>query len=214
VAEARIPESPAQVYDVLGEGYEDVFGEQPGAAAAIAHLLTLLPEPVRVLDVGSGTGRPVAATIAAAGHAVTGYDVSRTMVSLARERVPAARFELAEMRSLEFEPDSWEVVLAFFSMLQMPRADQDTMITRFARWLAPGGHLVLATVPTDADGRTGEWMGHWMRTFSFPVPDLRQRLENAGLEIEREDIVDFAPDSEHADAEPQVYFTARKATRD
>lgn len=210
MAEPRLPETPAQVYNALGQAYEEVFGEQPGAGAAIAHLLSLLPGKARVLDVGSGTGRPVAATIAAAGHDVTGYDVSEKMVELARERVPAARFELADMRELDFEPGSWDVVVAFFSMLQLPRADQEAMIGRFATWLAPGGHLVLATVPSDANGRAGEWMGHWMQTFSYPVPVLRQLLANAGLRIVREHVEDFTPDSEQADAEAQVYLTVRK----
>jgi ubiquinone/menaquinone biosynthesis C-methylase UbiE len=104
MADSRSPESAALVYNALGQAYEAAFGHQPAASAALAHLLPLLPERARVLDVGAGTGWPVAATVAAAGHNVTGYDFSETMVSLARKRVPAARFELAEMRELAFGP--------------------------------------------------------------------------------------------------------------
>jgi len=210
MADPRTPESAAQVYDDLGQVYEDAFGHQPAVGTALDHLLTLLPVRARVLDLGSGTGSPVAVTVAAAGHDVTGYDVSEKMVGLARTRVPGARFERADMLTLDFSDGSWDAVLSFFSMLQLPLCDQAAMLTRLARWLAPGGYFVLATVPSDKDGRMGEWMGHWVQTFSYGLPALRQCIESSGLRIVREDLVDFVPASDKADPEPQVYLTARK----
>jgi SAM-dependent methyltransferase len=206
------PSPAAQLYDALGQEYEAAFGEQPGVGTVLADLLPRLPSRARVLDLGAGTGRPVASAVAALGHDVTGYDVSQTMVDLARGRVPGARFELADMRTLAFADGSWDAVLTMFSMLQLPQADQRDMVARIARWLTPGGFYVLATVPhpPDCNGRVGEWMGHTVETFSFPVPILRQLIDDAGLRLVREDVVEFAPASDQADVEPQVYMTARK----
>ncbi|OXM44282.1 SAM-dependent methyltransferase [Amycolatopsis thailandensis] len=206
----RIPETAEQLYNALGQDYEDAFGHQPALGATLQHLLDLLPRPATILDVGSGTGALVALTCTQAGHYVTGCDVSDTMITLSRARVPTARFIKKDMRDLTFDDGSWDVVLAFFSMLQLPRTDQDAMISRFAQWVAPGGYVVLATVPRDNPGRVGEWMGHWVQTFSYPVDVLRQRIEDTGLEIVREDLVDFIPATDQAHPEPQVYFTARK----
>jgi ubiquinone/menaquinone biosynthesis C-methylase UbiE len=209
MTESRVPVSAAEVYDDLGGAYEEAFGHQP-SSAALDHLVEVLPPGSRVLDLGSGTGWPVAATVAAAGHEVMGYDVSETMVRLARERVPAARFDRADMRTLDFTPGAWDAVLVFFSMLQLPRPEQDAMVAKVARWLAPGGYCVLGTVPSDIDGVTAEWMGHWIQVYSYSIPVLRQRFEEAGLRIVREDLVHFEPKTPDAAPEPQVYLTARK----
>lgn len=82
--------SAADVFDEVGARYEEVFGRVPGQLAALDWLTARLAPGARVLDVGSGTGRPAAEALARAGCAVTGIDVSAHMVDLARSRVPQA----------------------------------------------------------------------------------------------------------------------------
>ncbi|UOX89102.1 methyltransferase domain-containing protein [Amycolatopsis sp. FBCC-B4732] len=204
------PESAAEVFDALGTDYEHAFRNLAEQRAALTALAERLPAGARVLDLGSGTGRPVAEQLAAAGCAVTGYDVAPKMVEIARAQAPAARFELGDMRELSFEDGSWDAITAFFSMLQLPRADQETMIGRLARWLKPGGLLVFATVPADVDGVDIVFMGHPVRASSFAADALAERLRAAGLEIVREEQALFVPDHPDAGPEPHVYLTARK----
>ncbi|WIY06399.1 methyltransferase domain-containing protein [Amycolatopsis mongoliensis] len=204
------PETAAEVFDALGEDYEHAFRNLAEQRAAITALAERLPAGAAVLDVGSGTGRPAADLLTAAGCAVTGYDVAPKMVDLARARVPAARFEVGDMRELSFETATWDAVTAFFSMLQLPRADQETMLGRFADWLKPGGLLVFATVPADVDGVDIVFMGHPVRASSFTAEALTGKLRAAGLEIVREEQALFVPDHPAAGPEPHVYLTARK----
>ena len=82
------PLSAAVLFDAIGTGYEDAFGRPPVVDRAVQELLRRLPPGARVLDVGSGTGKPVAADLTAAGHAVTGLDVSSTMIEIARDEQP------------------------------------------------------------------------------------------------------------------------------
>jgi SAM-dependent methyltransferase len=49
-----------------------------------------LPPPAAVLDIGCGSGRPVAAYLVERGYAVTGIDIWPTQIELARRRVPDA----------------------------------------------------------------------------------------------------------------------------
>ncbi|WP_439382974.1 class I SAM-dependent methyltransferase [Amycolatopsis lexingtonensis] len=204
------PESAAEVFDALGKDYETAYRTATAQRAAITDLLADLPPEAKVLDLGAGTGRPTAELLVAAGHDVTGYDVAPKMVELARTQVPAARFELGDMRELSFEPGSWDAITAFFSMLQLPRTDQETMIGRLAGWLKPGGLLLFATVPADVDGVDIVFMGHPVRASSFTADALAERLRGAGLEIIREEQAEFVPDHPGAAAEPHVYLTARK----
>ncbi|MEV6626472.1 class I SAM-dependent methyltransferase [Amycolatopsis sp. NPDC051106] len=204
------PETAAEVFDALGKDYELAFRNLAEQRAALTALAERLPAGATVLDLGSGTGRPTADLLTAAGHAVTGYDVAPKMVELARTQVPAARFEVGDMRELSFEAGTWDAVTAFFSTLQLSRADQETMLGRFAAWLKPGGFLVFATVPADVDGVDIVFLGHPVRASSFPADVLAEKLRAAGLEIVREEQALFVPDHPEAGPEPHVYFTARK----
>ncbi|MCR6485707.1 class I SAM-dependent methyltransferase [Amycolatopsis sp. OK19-0408] len=204
------PETAAEVFDALGTDYEHAFRTATAQRDAITDLLAALPPRAGVLDLGAGTGRPTAELLAGAGHDVTGYDVAPKMVEIARAQVPAARFELGDMRELTFDAGSWDAITVFFSMLQLPRADQETMIGRFAQWLKPGGRLVFATVPADVDGVDIVFMGHPVRASSFTAEAVAGLLRAAGLEIVREELAEFVPDHPGATPEPHVYLTARK----
>jgi len=89
--------SAAELFDALGKDYETAFEGCTAQREEIEWLLDELPERARVLDVGSGTGRPAAELLTAAGHEVTGVDVSPKMVEIARAQAPGARFELADV---------------------------------------------------------------------------------------------------------------------
>jgi SAM-dependent methyltransferase len=204
------PETAAEVFDALGTDYEHAFRNLAGQRAALTDLLGRLPATAQVLDLGAGTGRPTAELLAAAGHDVTGYDVAPKMVEIASAQVPAARFELGDLRDLSFEDGAWDAITAFFPMLQLSRADQEETIARLAEWLKPGGLLVFATVPADVDGVDIVFMGHLVRASSFTADALAEKLRAAGLEIVREEQAVFTPEHPGAGPEPHVYLTARK----
>ena len=203
-------ETAAEVFDALGKDYETAFPDQHGRRAVLEWLLARLPVGATVADLGSGTGRPVAETLAAAGHDVTGYDVSAKMVEIARAQVPAARFERADLRALALPAGSRTVVTAFFSLLQMTRAELDAVLAKAAGWLVPGGFFVLGTVAADADGVEFSFLGHPIRASSYPPETFVSRLEGAGLEIVYQDLVRY--ESSHPDVRPedQLYLVARR----
>src|SRR4051794_34840481 len=59
-----------------------------------------LPTGAAVLDLGCGSGRPVAQYLAEQGLRVTGVDSSPTMISLCRGRLPDQEWIVADMRGL------------------------------------------------------------------------------------------------------------------
>ena len=56
--------SAAELFDGLGLAYEEAFSRLPAQWEAVDWLAGRLPSGARVLDVGSGTGRPVAERLA------------------------------------------------------------------------------------------------------------------------------------------------------
>jgi SAM-dependent methyltransferase len=200
----------AEVFDSLGKDYETAFAGFAAQREELEWLLGELPRQARVLDIGSGTGRPAADLLSAAGHDVTGFDVSPRMVEIARAQVPAASFEVADLRELSYPPESWDAVVAFFPLLQLTRREIDAALARFADWLVPGGVFLMATVPADVEGVEIEFMGQAVTVSSYPQDVYRQKLAGLGLDVVRERMVEFQPDHVTAGPELDLFLAARK----
>jgi ubiquinone/menaquinone biosynthesis C-methylase UbiE len=200
----------AAVFDALGATYEKAFAHSEAHLASLEWLLGQLAPGSRILDVGSGTGRPTASTLAAAGHEVLGVDVSAVMVDLAARQVPQAVFRHADIRELPLERGSFDAVCVYFSLLQMTRAEQSEVLGRLARALRPGGSLVLATVPADVEDLAIEFMGQPVRATSFAAEDVVAVARGAGLTVESEQFVEFTPDHPEGAAEPHLFLYCRR----
>ena len=62
--------------------------------------IAMLPQGASVLDLGCGSGNPVARHMAANGLKVTGVDSSRTFIALCRDRLPAHTWIVGDMRAV------------------------------------------------------------------------------------------------------------------
>lgn len=146
--------------------YELGFGQNKGLLAFLDLTIPLLPPGSRVLDAGCGTGRPVAVRLAAAGHAVTGIDVSHAMVALSRQAVPSGRFHVADMRAFVPPPPApeggvdgkppgsddgylYDAVFNILSLFVLSREDIEALMTKWAGWLRPGGLLCICTIAAE-----------------------------------------------------------------
>ena len=68
----------------------------------LAGLRDRLPGSSHVLDIGCGCGIPVARHLTAAGHQVTGIDISDIQIERARQLAPGATFIRADATELDF----------------------------------------------------------------------------------------------------------------
>jgi SAM-dependent methyltransferase len=170
----------------------------------------LVPEPGRAtLELGSGEGR-VTRDLASRGHRVTAVDASPTLLAAAEEAMPDAEYVLADAADLPFADDSFDLVVAYNSLIDiqdMPGAVRET-----ARVLTPGGRFCICVTHPLADAGlfevraedapfviTGSYldsrrvackvtredgleMTFW--GWSYPLSDYTRALEEAGLAIE------------------------------
>ena len=162
--------------------------EGSGYAYWLARLTRRLAPGARVLDAGCGNGLPVARELAIA-FEVTGIDLSPVQVERARALVPGARFEVADMATAEFAGGAFDAIAAFYSIINVPRAEHPGLLGRFAGWLAPGGWL-LAVVGRDPwTGIEDNWRGVPGARMYYSQADVakyRAWFADAGLEIAEE----------------------------
>lgn len=200
----------AAAFDALGAEYEKAFAGSRTHRHSLEWLLERLAPGSRVLDVGSGTGRPTAETLAAAGHEVLGVDVSPVMVDLATRQVPTASFRCADIRDVPLADGSFDAVCVYFSLLQLDRREQADLVRRLVRVLTPRGYLVLATVPLDVEGVDATFMGQPVRVTSFTAQGLADLAEAAGLEVLAQEASLFTPVHPDARAEPHLFLHCRR----
>lgn len=204
------PRTAAAVFDALGTEYEEAFAGSAAHRASLEQLLEVLPPHSRVLDIGSGTGRPTAQTLTEAGHTVLGVDVSPVMVDIAARQVPAAEFRCADVRELPLEEGGFDAVCVYFALLQMSREEQAEVFRVAGRVLRPGGHLAVATVPLDVEGVSGTFMGQPVEVTSFGEDEFTTMVEGAGFTVLSRESSMFVPALPAAVPEPQMFLLARR----
>jgi SAM-dependent methyltransferase len=181
---------------IIAEGYDamaDRFGEwQRGITGStrlekLDELLALLPERPGVLELGSGAGVRSTRILAERGR-LTGVDISAEQVRRARERVPGATFIRADFTEIALEPKSFDAVVAFHVLNHVPQRELSPLLRRIAAWLRPGGYLLATFGARDNPGWRGEWLGVEMFFAGFAPKTNRRLVEEAGLEVLREEL--------------------------
>jgi ubiquinone/menaquinone biosynthesis C-methylase UbiE len=178
-------------YDVLSARYDEAYDGETKYREWLDEILSRLPSHSRVLDLGCGSGVPVALTLAEAGHQVTGVDLSEVQVSRARTRVPAVTFIQADATKLNLPAASFDAVLSFYALIHIPLDEQQSLLQRIAEWLRPGG-LFVATIGSSAwTGAEENWLGGdvpmwWSQA---DAATTRTWIESAGFVVEREEFI-------------------------
>ncbi|WP_017546369.1 class I SAM-dependent DNA methyltransferase [Nocardiopsis prasina] len=198
----------ANAFDTIGERYDEAFPNKEGQEDCVRRLLSLLPPNAQVLDLGSGTGLPTARQLVSSGAQVTGFEISEEMIALARQNVPEARFRRADIVDLDPVECSYDAIVAFFSLLCLPKERIPQALGRVRASLAPGGLVCLSMVEADLDDQPISFLGNEIRVSAYPRDELREVVERAGLIIEDERVVSYNPDGAHP--EVQIFLTCRR----
>ncbi len=96
-----------------------------------------------VCNMGCGPGH-VAQYLHERGMHVLGTDVSPGMVEQARQLNPGIEFQQGNMSSLDVENEAWGGIVAFYSIIHIPRAEVISVLREFRRVLRPNGLLLLS----------------------------------------------------------------------
>lgn len=97
----------------------------------------------RLLDVGCGTGH-WSFFFANLGYQVTGIDIAREMIAVARSVPSGCSFQVADARELPFKDASFDVV-AMMAALEF-LTDPEMGLREMARCAKPGGILLIGTL--------------------------------------------------------------------
>jgi SAM-dependent methyltransferase len=128
-----------------------------------------------VLDLGCGSGALLTRRLAKR-FRVTGVELSTRMVELARRNVPNAAFVRGDMASVEFAPESFDGVSAFYSLIHLPPGELPALLRKVAAWLKPRG-LFVASMGSGEDPGGSRKIG-WEGSPCTSRATLRRRTRN------------------------------------
>jgi cyclopropane fatty-acyl-phospholipid synthase-like methyltransferase len=175
-------------YDMIAaEWHESRSGFR--AKGYVDMILERLKPESTILDLGCGTGRPIAEYLMQCGFRVVGVDRSEKMLEIAHEVVPEAELLLSDM--LDAEPGhDFAAAIVWDSLFHLERSHHRTIFRKLHEWIEPGGWLLLSAGGSGDEGFTSEMFGQTF-FYSGHEPEVTiELLRGEGFEIDRWEIDD------------------------
>jgi ArsR family transcriptional regulator len=166
-----------------GADWDEMRALNLPAAAVETALLSLMPESssLRLLDIGTGTGRVLELLASRIGQGV-GVDASKAMLALARSRLaraglPHCSVRLADMYRLPIADAAFDV--AVMQMVLHYAEDPPGVLAEAARVLRPGGRLIVIDLAPHGRKELLSRLAH--RWPGFTDVAMRGLLADAGM---------------------------------
>jgi len=171
----------SDLYQRHADAWSRDRGEKVPEKAWLDRLLVLLPSQPTVLDLGCGSGTPIARYLAEHGCQVTGVDASSAMVTISATRLPQHQWHVGDMRALALNRQ-FDGIIAWDSFFHLPQADQRAMFPVFTAHAAPGAALMFTSGPS-AGEQIGAYRGEPLYHASLDADEYRQLLHDNGFGV-------------------------------
>ena len=143
--------------------------------------LALIPSGGSVLDLGCGTGKPIARYFGKRGYTVTGVDSSPSIVSMFRALLPGQRAFVADMREWSLT-EGFDGIIAWDSFFHLNLADQRRMFPIFRTHSAPCAALMFTSGPACGES-IGSLAGEPLYHASLDPAEYRELLAHDGFAV-------------------------------
>jgi SAM-dependent methyltransferase len=196
------PADTHAAYETAAEGYDRTRSRAFFEGRWIARFADMLPGGGTVLDLGCGTGEPIAGWFLREGFRLTGLDFSEAMLGIARARFPGGDWRQGDMRRLDL-PERFDGIIGWDSFFHLTPDEQRGCLPRLARHLVPGG-ILMVTVGPEAGEVAGQVDGRPVYHASLSPAEYASLLEAARMRL-----VAFMAEDPHCDF--HTVLMARKA---
>ena len=199
-------------YDAVAVDYATTFGDDLARLPLDRDMLDTALAAARgdgwILEAGCGPA-PAARYLSDRAPQLLGVDLSNAMLAVAGARNPSLRRAQADIRRLPLRDGCCTLVIAYYSLQHVPRAELGSAMVELRRVLGDDGLLVMATHLGDGDVQTDEFLGHRISTVAgclYHRQELIGLLTAAGFRLEDERQRGPLP---HEHDSPRIYLLAR-----
>ena len=176
-------------YDTVARDYAAAFASElaakPFDRALLDDFAAAAGPHGPIWDVGCGAAGHVTRYLADRGADVVGVDLSSASIEVARLCQPQLRFDIADMRALPAADSALAGIVAFYSVIHLPKAEMPTVLAEFGRVLRPGGRLLIAMHGGSGEVEASDWFGHGVevRASLWSLDELAAAIEAGGFAI-------------------------------
>jgi trans-aconitate methyltransferase len=141
----------------------------------------LMPPGATALDIGCGTGEPIARYLIERGYDVTGVDSSPEMIAICNGHFPHLDWHVADMRALTLNRN-FNGVLAWDSFFHLCPDDQRRMFPVFRKHSAAHAALMFTSGPSHGEA-TGTYQGEPLYHASLDSAEYHALLDGNGFDV-------------------------------
>jgi SAM-dependent methyltransferase len=181
-----VPSDSDRIIDLYERNAHNYIADRRGVgwdeSAWLDRFIALLPQPGSILDIGCGSGEPIARYLIDRNFTVEGVDASPTLISVCRERFPKQCWHVADMRNLALG-GTFQGLLAWDSFFHLCHDDQRRMFPIF-RLHAASGAALMFTSGTSHGVAIGSYHGEPLYHASLAPEEYCALLEGNGFRVE------------------------------
>ena len=183
----------------------DEYRRMRGVNPCIVDFANHLKTGAKMLDIGCGTGYPIADYLSEQGFFVTGIDISEKMIEKAKAyEIKNAEFFVEDILTFQ-SAEKYDGIIAFDSIWHIPAQQQQNIYRIIASLIEDGGYF-LFTHGKSKGSVSGRMFGEEFHYSSLDAGRVRELLDENGFEIVRWE-VDF---KEETTGDRELLVVARK----
>jgi 2-polyprenyl-3-methyl-5-hydroxy-6-metoxy-1,4-benzoquinol methylase len=169
-------------YDLIAADFAKLRSEFNTEKKYLDLLISYLTPPAKILDVGCGSGFPIAAYLMEQGFTVVGVDGSKELLKIAQKNYPAMECIYGDVRTVNIT-ERYDAVVEWWCLFHVPSEDHGAVIARFASWLKKGGILEFTTGAAAYEGKDNGMLNQELSFYSLDPQIYEKYLYQYGFKI-------------------------------
>jgi 2-polyprenyl-3-methyl-5-hydroxy-6-metoxy-1,4-benzoquinol methylase len=177
-----ILENEGQKYDRIAQDFANLRKDFNTKKKYIDVLVEYLSPNSSILDVGCGSGHPIASYLIGKGFKVTGVDSSKELLNIAQINNPAMHLLYGDIRTVSIT-EKYDAIIEWWCLFHLPKVDHAKMFSRFASWLKDGGILEFTTGDDDHESTSSEMLDQPLNFYSQTPAMYEKFLKQNGFKL-------------------------------
>ena len=169
------------IYDKVGSTYDSLRSENIGVKD-ILHEVNIMGSEIKVLDLGCGTGHPIAKVISPIVMEYCGIDNSQPMLDAYLKNVPNADCRLLDMSDIDQISGKWDFIFSWGAICHLPLEFQKKTMMAVSNLLKPEG-CFLFTGGKEVDECTGKVGEYTVYHYSMGESAYKKFLSDQGMDF-------------------------------
>ncbi|WP_163341071.1 class I SAM-dependent methyltransferase [Desulfopila sp. IMCC35008] len=168
------------IYDKVGSTYDSMRSNI--GIKDILNVVDILGKEIKVLDLGCGTGHPIAKVVSPIVKEYIGVDKSQPMLDAYSKNVKDGEYMLLNMTDIGQIPGKWEFIFSWGAICHLPIKQQKKVMKHVSKLLKPEGRF-LFTGGKEIDECTGKIGEYTVNHYSIGEKAYKEFLSELNMDL-------------------------------